>query len=279
MEFLQLAKIFQPQFLTELLIRVTSEAVTKNKGFFANVTPPEDISVNGHLIDWLFNYVTFATIIFFFFVCLGLFGFAYFYRASKNKKPYYTYGDKRKHVLVVGAVGLAVFLSIDMNITRLSNIDFQTVFANWPDRKSNDVLKVEVMAQQWMWKFRYAGADGVFNTNDDVVTTNDLRLPINKKVVFQITSKDVIHSFFIPNARRKVDAMPGRISRMWAEFTKAGDWPIACAEMCGTHHYLMQAYLKTYSTEDFNKWYDQAKTYALSENDTENKDTFWGWSW
>ena len=77
------------------------------------------------------------------------------------------------------------------------------------------------MAQQWVWKFRYAGKDNVFNTQDDVVTVNDLRVPINRKLLFQVTSKDVIHSF-ASNARRKVDAMPGRVSRIWMELNKAG---------------------------------------------------------
>ena len=69
------------------------------------------------------------------------------------------------------------------------------------------------MAQQWAWTFRYAGDDKVFNTDDDIITVNDLRLPIDRKVVLQFASKDVIHAFYVPNVRRKVDAMPGRVSR------------------------------------------------------------------
>ena len=80
-----------------------------------------------------------------------------------------------------------------MAITVQSNNDLVNTFFNFP--KGKDVVRVQIMAQQWLWKFRYPGADNVFNTDDDIVTINDLRLPIDKKVVVQMTSKDVIHSF------------------------------------------------------------------------------------
>ena len=125
----------------------------------------------------------------------------------------------------------------------MSNNDFTGIFINWRDETKEDVVRVQVLGQQWAWNFRLAGADGVFNTEDDIVTLNDLRVPINKKVVFQILSKDVIHSLYFPNARRKVDAIPGRITRMWIEF----NWELrhVLAEMCGTYHYRMAAKLTT----------------------------------
>ena len=240
---------------------------------------PEDISENGHLIDWLFMYVTYAITFSFILVVMGLVGFSFFYYHKRHPKPYYTYGTTRTQIYVATFVGVAVFFCIDLNIVRISNNDFTKVFMNWPDEKKEKVVRVEVMGQQWMWKFRYAGADGVFNTGDDVITLNDLRVPTGTKVSFQITSKDVIHSFFIPNGRRKVDAIPGRITRMWMQFKKTGTWDIACAEMCGTHHYLMKASLTTMDEKDYNTWINQAQTYAVAENDVENPDVFWGWKW
>lgn len=242
------------------------------------MAPPEDISVNGHMVDYLFNYTTWMNILFFVAVCLGIFGFSFLYRAKRSPKAYYTYGNKKPHIIVATVIGLLVFLVIDLNITRLSNDDLLSTFFNYPSKES-DALKVEVMAQQWMWKFRYAGTDGVFNTEDDVVTMNDLRVPVGRKINFQLTSKDVIHSFFLPNARRKIDAIPGKINRIWFEFKKTGKWPVVCAEMCGTHHYLMKAQMTTYSKEDFDKWYDQSKKYASVENDPEDANVFWGWKW
>ncbi len=198
---------------------------SKQMGLIERMAPPEDISVNGNLIDWLFAYTTGMNIFFFVLVCIGLFGFSWFYRAEDNP------------------------------------------------------VQVEVLAQQWAWHFRYAGNDGIFNTEDDIVQLNDLRLPTDRKVVIQVLSKDVIHSLYFPNARRKVDAIPGRLTRMWWEPTKAGTWDIACAEMCGTYHYRMKASLTTYSQEDFAVWLAEAQEKALQENDPENPELFWGWKW
>jgi len=182
-------------------------------------------------------------------------------------------------LIVTMVIGLTVFFGVDANIVRMSNNDMIGKFWNYPDSKDPNVLKVQVLAQQWAWNFRYAGPDGLFNTDDDVVTLNDLRVPANTKILFHITSKDVIHSFFIANARTKVDAIPGRITQMWVEFTKTGDYEIACAEMCGTHHYLMGAKLKIYSPEEFVTWRDESRTIAQAANDPQNLDLFWGWNW
>jgi cytochrome c oxidase subunit 2 len=254
-----------------------SEGVV-TQGFLETYLPPLDISVHGYLIDDLFNYTTVLNIFFFVLVCVGLFGFSYLYHRKRHPKALYTYGNSKTQILVATVIGIAVFLGIDLNITRMSNNDFVGVFNNWPS-EDEDIVRIEVMGQQWMWNFRYPGADGVFNTEDDVTTVNDLRLPIGKKVVFQIISKDVIHSLYFPNTRLKVDAIPGRITRMWFELKTQGLYDIACAEMCGTYHYRMQAKLTVYSQEDYDKWLETAQDIALSANDTENADLYWGWPW
>ena len=246
--------------------------------FWHSISPPEDISEHGHLIDWLFNYITLLNFFYFALVCAGLFGFSYLYYYKRHPKAYYTYGNKKIHVVVVTLIGIAVFVSIDMNIVRISNNDFLNVFNKFPDA-DEDVVRIEVLGQQWMWNFRYPGADGVFNTQDDVTTVNDLRLPVGKKVIFQLLAKDVIHSLYFPNARRKVDAIPGRITRMWVQFNKEGDYEIACAEMCGTYHYRMAAKLRILSEDDFGQWMAKAQQIALNTNDSDSPDNYWGWDW
>lgn len=241
--------------------------------------PPKDISTNGHLIDHLFNYTSILAIFYFVLVCVGLFGFAYFYSHKRNKVPYYTYGNKKKHLLVTTIIGAAVFLTIDLNIARVANNDLLDAFWKWPDPKTEKVLRVEVMAQQWMWSFRYAGPDDQFGTADDVVTNNDLRVPTNTKILFHLTSKDVIHSFFVPNVRLKVDTIPGRVTRTWWEVNTPGVYDIACAEMCGTHHYLMKAQLTVYTEEDFNRWLATTEQLALNTNDPSDANLAWGWKW
>lgn len=256
---------------------VTS-ANAANVSFWESIKPPVDISTNGHLIDSLFMLTTWLILFFFFFVCLGIFGFSYLYNKKKHPKPLYTHGTSRKQIAIVAGIGALVFIMVDMQITTISNRDFVNVFLNYP-KESEDIVRVEVLAQQWAWNFRYAGPDGVFNTEDDVVTLNDLRLPVGKKVVFQITSKDVIHALYFPNARLKVDAMPGRISRMWYELTKTGLYDIACAEMCGTFHYRMQAKLTVYDQTEYDAWMAEMSERARHVTEQDKADLFWGWKW
>ncbi|PIP93003.1 MAG: cytochrome c oxidase subunit II [Bdellovibrio sp. CG12_big_fil_rev_8_21_14_0_65_39_13] len=260
------------------LMMSSAMAETGKLGFWEKLNPPVDISTHGHLIDWLFNYTTALNLFFFSLVCAGLFGFSFLYRRKRHPKPYYTYGNKKPQIMLATVIGVAVFVGIDMNITRMSNNDYIGVFTNWPS-ESEDILRVEVLGQQWAWNFRYAGKDGLFNTDDDVVTLNDLRVPVGKKVVFQVLSKDVIHSLYFPNARRKVDAIPGRLTRLWYELTKTGEYDIACAEMCGTYHYRMQAKLTVYTQEDYDNWMNHAQEHAFQTNDPENAELFWGWAW
>lgn len=250
------------------------------KSFWDSIQPPEDISTTGHLIESLFNFTTYLNLFYFVLLCIGLFGFSILYYYKKHPKAYYTYGNKKVHLLATAGIALLVFVSIDLNITRMSNNDMVNSFWNWPTKEKGDkVLRVQVLAQQWMWHFRYAGVDEEFNTADDIVLANHLVVPQDTKVIINMTSKDVIHSLYIPNVRLKVDAVPGRVSRMWFEATKAGDYDIACAEMCGTHHYLMKAKMTVFSENDFLAWQKEADHIAIAANDTNNPESFWGWKW
>jgi cytochrome c oxidase subunit 2 len=250
----------------------------KAMSFWERIAPPEDISSNGHLIEWLFNYTTIVNIFWFALVCVGLFGFSFVYSQKRHKKPFYTHGNERKHLLVTALIGLGVFLSVDMVITKVSTHDIKEVFWNFPE-DSDEVVKVQVLAQQWAWNFRYAGLDGEFNTADDIVHLNTLTIPVGKKVMIQMTSKDVIHAFYLPNVRLKADAIPGRFAKMWFDTNKTGTYEIACAEMCGNHHYLMKAHMKVLSAEDYDRWLNESQSMAIATNDTENADLRWGWPW
>jgi cytochrome c oxidase subunit 2 len=245
--------------------------------FWERISPPEDISTSGHLIEWLFNYTTYVNLFWFALVCIGLFGFSFLYSQRRHKKALYTHGNEKKHLLITAFIGLGVFLSVDMVITKISTRDMKDVFWNFPD--GDDVIKVQVLAQQWAWNIRYAGQDGEFNTADDVVQLNNLVVPVGRKVMIQMTSKDVIHSFYLPNARIKADAIPGRYAKLWFDTTKTGNYEIACAEMCGTHHYLMKGQLSVLSQEDFDRWQKESQELAIATNDTEDMDLRWGWKW
>lgn len=251
---------------------------TEQMGFWERISPPEDISSSGHLIEWLFFYTTYVNLFWFSLVCIGIFGFSFLYSQKRHKKALYTHGNEKKHLLITAFIGLGVFLSVDMVITKVSTRDLKEVFWNFDDTGA-DVVKVQVLAQQWAWNFRHAGADGEFNTGDDVVELNNLVVPVGKKVMIHMTSKDVIHAFYVPNARVKADAIPGRFAKLWFDTNKTGIYEIACAEMCGNHHYLMKAQLTVLSAEDYDRWTKESQERAIATNDTESIDLRWGWKW
>ena len=115
-------------------------------------------------------------------------------------------------------------------------------------------MKLLEGCEQFAWNVRYAGADGVLNTSDDITTINQLHLPVQQTVLFRIKSKDVIHSFFVPQFRMKQDAVPGLTSRLWVKPMKVGQYEIACAELCGLGHYRMRGFLVIESPEAFQGW-------------------------
>ena len=144
---------------------------------------------------------------------------------------------------------------------------------NFPKPEESNV--VEVVAEQFAWNFQYAGADGVMgrrdakfidSTNvlgldmedphakDDVVTLNEMHLPLGKKTLVYLSSKDVIHSLFIPEFRIKQDAMPGMRVPVWFEPTLAGKYEIACAQLCGNAHATMRGDVIVHAPEEFEAW-------------------------
>jgi cytochrome c oxidase subunit 2 len=258
---------------SELVVKATEQM-----SFWERIQPPVDISTSGHLIHWLFNYTTYVNLFWFALVCIGLFGFSIMYSARRHKKALYVHGNEKKHLLITTFIAVGVFLSVDLVITKVTTHDMKEVFWKFPDAKE-DIVKVQVLGQQWAWNFRYAGVDGEFNTADDVVQLNNLVIPVGKKVMMQMTSKDVIHAFYLPNARIKADVIPGRYSKLWFDTTMTGNYEIACAEMCGNHHYLMKAQLTVLTQENFDRWVKESQEIAIATNDTENMDLRWGWKW
>jgi len=87
-------------------------------------------------------------------------------------------------------------------------------------------LTVQVFAEQFAWHFRYAGPDGVFGTADDFMTVNQMHVRAGENVEIHESAKDVIHSFFIPQARLKQDAVPGMLSSAWFEMDKVACWDL-----------------------------------------------------
>ena len=243
--------------------------------------PPKDISVDGWRIDNVIQYTDTVILLYFGIVVLAMLYFIIKYRARPGHKAVYDRGDTKKHVGITLGMGLLVFLSIDVVIEGMSFKDLNEAFWNFP--KGDDVVQVEVMPQQFAWNFRYAGNDGTFGTEDDLIPSqNQMHIPVNKPVVIQIAPYDVIHSFYLPNFRIKIDATPGMINTMWFQATETGNFEIACAELCGNSHYRMKGYLTVESEEDYNNWLqsleEEGPVDEWEDEDDENP-TRWGWAW
>jgi cytochrome c oxidase subunit 2 len=108
-----------------------------------------------------------------------------------------------------------------------------------------DAMPVYVTAKQWMWKFSYP--DG--KSSMDVLT-----VPVGRPIKLVMTSRDVIHSFYVPAFRMKHDVVPGRYYTAWFEAKTPGVYTIDCAEYCGVRHSMMLGRVEVLSAEDYEKW-------------------------
>lgn len=168
-----------------------------------------------------------------------------------------------------------------------------------------DTFEVRVIAQQFQWNIHYPGPDRTFGRTDlahmdaqlnpvgldpddpagadDITTLNQLHVPVNAQVVVYLSSKDVIHSFFLPEFRVKHDVIPGmRIpvhfipTLTTTEFReKTGDdarnFEIACAQLCGLNHYTMRGFVTVETQGEFQTWFDA----KLKEKQEAAEDAFW----
>jgi cytochrome c oxidase subunit 2 len=240
--------------------------------------PPKSISSYGHRLDWLFEYTSWVATIFFLIMTGALVYFSIAYRARPGHKAYYTHGKATaSEKWAPKMLDLAVFISLDLVLIGSSFVHTRDFIWKYPS--GPDVVRVQVMPQQWVWNFRYPGKDDVFGTEDDVVTVNDMRVPKGKPVMVQIMSRDVIHGFFITNVRAQMDAIPGSITKFWFDANEVGDYEISCAHLCGTAHYKMKGFLKVMEENDYKRWSDERSDWAKAAYDPNDPTIKWGWNW
>jgi cytochrome c oxidase subunit 2 len=229
---------------------------------------PPLISEHGKSIDGVFNAVLIVTGIAFVVVQAMLGFFVARYGASGTEKAAYWHDNPKAEMILL--IGTAVILT---SLVFMGQRAWADIFFS---EKPKDAIEIHVTAHQFAWEFHYPGPDGKFgetkdslitgtnplgldendpNAKDDVVAVNQLHVPVNKDVVMQIRSQDVIHSFFLPNARVKQDAMPGMAIQIWFKVNKTGEYEIACAELCGLGHYKMKGQFTVDPDEEtYKKW-------------------------
>jgi len=210
---------------------------------------PENVSSYGQDIDWLFYLIYYITGATFVLVAAAMVIFLVLYRHREGRRATYTHGNATLEI--VWTVVPALILVI---LTFLSVPTWGRIQQHLP---ASD-LHIRITAKQFNWEVAYPGPDGKFDTEDDKTFDNEVHVPVGKPVIFHLTSKDVIHSVFLPHLRFKQDAVPGRVIVRWVQATKPGKYEIPCAELCGFGHSGMKGYLFVHSPDEFEQWKKEA---------------------
>jgi len=156
--------------------------------------------------------------------------------------------------------------------------------------------EVEVIGRQWQWSFRLPGEDGRLGTSetqyvssdnplglnpndpdgrdDVVIEADDLHLLVDKPVKLLQRSIDVLHSFYVPEFRAKMDLVPGMVTYVWFTPTRTGTFEMLCTELCGAAHYNMRAKVVVMEQSEYQAWLRKQKTFAqLSARTRQAKET------
>jgi len=207
---------------------------------------PAEASVQSTFIDQLFSAHFFMiALLFSIIVVFMLYSLVVF-----RSKP----GEKQEGAYIKGNSTLEVIWTVIPLGTVIAFSFYGSQILNDIRRADPQAMNVKVTAAQWSWLFEYP--------NNGDVKSKDLVLPVNRQVLFSLTSRDVIHSFFVPEFRLKQDVLPGENLVKTVRITpnRIGEYEVMCAELCGGSHAYMTAKVRVVSQADFDQWIsDQSK--------------------
>lgn len=152
---------------------------------------------------------------------------------------------------IITALVFIVVLAMTVNTQRVLSA---------PLDNPKDALTIKVIGHQWWWEFQYA--------DDGIITGSDMVIPTGKPIIVEITSADVIHSFWVPMLAGKMDAIPGRNNRMYLEADREGIYSAQCAEFCGIEHALMRFDVVAMAPDAYEKWRAVHKAVPAEPNAT-----------
>lgn len=269
---------------------------------------PKNVASYGGGIDALF-YLILAITSFFFVLteAILVYGMLKFI-ARPGEKSIYTHGHHRLETLWTIIPGVILFFLALWQVNVWAEVKFQKNMPK-PDR---NVQQMEVTARQWEWRVRYPSPERIaawdrdeklaetFGRDvhaDDVHAVNEIHVWQGSKVLVHLNTRDVLHSFFLPNLRIKQDALPGKTIPVWFEATESNTvrregrwvdgidpnsgqpahdylWELACAEFCGTRHSFMRGRLFVHGTKsDFLAWLRDAQARENATQPPETKKT------
>jgi len=207
-------------------------------------------SPNAELISQLFWFtLVLATVVFILVEGLLIYSALRFRRRAPlpAHEPPQIHGNTRLEVMWATVPALILIGLFGITVTRLGEL------SQIPSDDPN-ALRIAVTGRQFSWEFDY-GASGV-------KSTNELRIPTGRPLVFEVTSMDVIHSFWVPDLYGKIDANPGRINRISFSARQPGTYRGVCAELCGAGHSDMLFRVEAMGPAEFEQWLEQQRTGA-----------------
>ncbi len=220
--------------------------------------------------------VVFVAVILFMAYC------AYRYRYQEGKKAEYRPENPKLEwwLTILTTIGVAVMLAPGLWVWN----DFVTV--------PEDAAEFEVVAKQWGWSYRFPGKDGKLGTteaknineenpfginlkdnngrDDILIDDSEVHLPINQPVKVLLRSIDVLHDFYVPQFRAKMDMVPGTVTYFWFTPTRTGEFDVLCFELCGVGHHTMRGTVVVDSETDFQAWLNEQPTFAQSLAEAES---------
>ena len=207
-------------------------------------------------------------------VCLFMIYCVLKFSYKEGRKVEYKPEDKKLEKILTWAttIGVAALLAPGLIIWNQ--------YVNVP----KNALEVDVMAWQWGWQYRLPGEDGKLGTTqvrnindenpfginlndpygqDDVIIQSDvLNLKTDRPVKILLRSVDVLHNWYVPQFRSKMDAVPGVITFYWFEPNKVGEYEVLCAEYCGVGHYAMRGTVIVQEEQNYNQWLSEQETFS-----------------
>lgn len=196
------------------------------------------------------------------------------YRHRKDAKALYEPENKKLEVW------LTAFTTIGVVAMLAPGLVVWNQYVTVPE----DAAIIEAVGQQWQWTFRFPGKDGVLGTaetrlitadnpfglnpddpygRDDVlVEDSEVHIPVGGPIKMALRSKDVLHDFYVPNFRAKMDLVPGLVTYFWFTPIRTGTFDIICAELCGVGHHTMRGTVVVEEQAAYQAWLDDQPTYG-----------------
>ncbi len=207
-------------------------------------------------------------------------GYAVVRFGRRRAEPARYFEKNNRWELLWTSAAAVLFLGLTlMGYSAWAEVRFDSARSN----RDADALEIEVVAQQFVWNFRYPGADGRFGPSDprliddslgnpvgvdrdhadgaDDLISARLMVPVDREITLLLKAKDVLHNFFVPELRIKMDTVPGLVGRLPFKADTVGEYEIACSELCGLGHYRMRAYLEVVEPARYEQWLAEQASY------------------